>query len=68
MENNIKQIIAKNDLKVKKVISDSGLSKTAFYLIVNGESIPSLINARRISNALGLTVEEVFPDQNFIKV
>lgn len=61
MNNNIKEIIAENDLKVKKVINDSGLSKAAFYLIANGESIPSLVNARKISSALGKTIEEVFP-------
>lgn len=66
MNNLIKEIIKLNDLKVKKVIEDSGLSRAAFYLIAKGESIPSLTNARKISNALGASVDEVFPEQNFL--
>ena len=65
MNNRIKEIIQENDYKIKKIISDSGLSKSAFYLIANEEVIPSLVNARRISTALGKTIDEVFPEQNF---
>lgn len=61
----INVIIKQRDLKVKKVIGDSGISKSAFYLIANGESIPSLCNARKISSALGLSVDEVFPNDIF---
>lgn len=66
MNNLIKELIKKNDLKVKNVIADSGLSRAAFYLIVKGESIPSLTNARKISNALGASLDEVFPEQDFL--
>lgn len=65
MNNMINKIIKEKDLKVKKVIVDSGISKSAFYLIANGESVPSLSNARKISTALGLSVDEVFPNDVF---
>lgn len=66
MNNLVKELIKKNDLKVKKVIADSGLSRSSFYSIVKGENIPSLTNARKISSALGASVDEVFPEENIL--
>ncbi|MGL5153127.1 MAG: XRE family transcriptional regulator [Clostridium sp.] len=65
MRNNIKNIIECNGLKIVYVIEKSSLSKSAFYDIMNGKSIPSLVNARRISEVLGHALEEVFPNETF---
>lgn len=66
MANKIREIIKDNGLKASFVIDRTGLSKTGFYAIANGESIPSLHTARKISKVLNKTVDEVFPEQIFI--
>lgn len=62
MANKIHEIIKESGIKTTFVIKKAGLSKSAFYSIANGDSIPSLISARKISNALGKSIEEVFPE------
>lgn len=61
MNNNIKEIAHKKGFKITFLIKKIGLSSSAFYDIVNGKAIPSLLNARKISFALGSSVDEVFP-------
>jgi len=65
VKNNIKKIIYENGLKTKFIIEKSGLSKSAFYDIMNGNSVPSLLNARLICNALNSDLEIVFPNDKF---
>lgn len=65
MQNNIKNIIESKGLKTVFVIENSGLSKSAFYDIMNGKTVPSLINARKISVVLGQALEYVFPNDTF---
>ncbi len=66
MKNNLKDIIKKKGLKIRFVIEKSKLSKTAFYDIMNGNAVPSLLNARRICNVLGCDLEKAFPNDNFV--
>ena len=62
MENNIRKIIKENGLLISYVIEKSGLAKSSLYDIMNGNSIPSLENARKISKVLNKSVDEVFPN------
>lgn len=62
MENKVLEIIKKLGLKTSFVINKSGLSKSAFYSIAKGDSVPSLHNARKISKVLNCPLDEVFPD------
>lgn len=65
MKNNIKEIIDKKGLKITFIISKIGLSRSSFYEIMNGNCIPSLLNARAISNVLNEDLEKVFPNDKF---
>lgn len=65
MNNKIKHMIDNQGLKVNFVIEKVGLAKSAFYAIMNGSSVPSLANARKISSALNKPLDEVFPNDVF---
>lgn len=67
MRNKIKQIIKNNGLKISDVIKKTGLAKSYFYNVMNGESVPSLVNARKISDAIGVSINEIFPNENMDK-
>ena len=66
MKNNIKKIIDDNGLRISFIIKKCQISKTAFYDIMNGKAVPSLLNARKICNALNSDLEKVFPNDNFV--
>jgi len=63
MSNKIRQAIKEKGLTISSVIAKSGLAKSSFYEIMNGNSIPSLENARNISKAIGVPLDELFPDK-----
>lgn len=65
MKNNIRNIIEKNGLKVSYVIEKTGLAKSSFYEIMNGNAVPNLINARKIAEVLMVPLDELFPKQIF---
>ena len=65
MKNNIKKIIEDKGIKTSYVIRKCGVSRSSFYEIMNGKSVPSLLNARKIALALGETLEDVFPISKF---
>lgn len=67
MGNKIRQVIEEKGLKIIYVISETGLAKSSFYEIMNGNSIPSLENARLISKVLGVPLSELFPDEKLNK-
>ncbi len=54
-------------MKITFVIKKVGLAKSSFYDIMNGNAIPSLINARKISDVLKVPLDELFPEENFNK-
>lgn len=62
MKNKIQKIIKEKGLKVSYVIEKSGLAKSSFYEIMNGKSVPSLANARKICEVLDKSVDDVFPN------
>ncbi|WP_443660102.1 helix-turn-helix transcriptional regulator [Clostridium algidicarnis] len=63
MINNIRKIIETRDLKVTDLVNETKISKSYFYDVMNGESIPTLSIARKISGAIGYPLDEVFPDE-----
>jgi transcriptional regulator with XRE-family HTH domain len=64
MENNIRQAIKNKNLKISEVIEQTGLSKSYFYDVLNGKSVPTLTNAIKISKVIGVPLEELFPALN----
>lgn len=62
MPNNIKSLIDSKGLKKSYVAEKAGISESHLRKITNGKSIPSLPISRKIANALGESVEKVFPD------
>lgn len=64
MSNKIRQAIEEKGLKISHVISETGLAKSSFYEVMNGNSIPSLENARTISRVIGVPLDELFPEGN----
>lgn len=65
MQNNIRKIINDKGLKISDVIIKCELSRSSFYEIMNGNSTPKLVNARKIANVLGVLLDELFPNDNF---
>lgn len=65
MKNNIKEIIERKGLKITFIIRKIGISRSSFYEIMNGNCVPSLLNARAISDVLNEDLEEVFPNDKF---
>lgn len=63
MENNIRKLAKEKGIAIAEIIRISGLSKSFFYEILNGEARPNLENAYKIANALNATVTEVFPQK-----
>ncbi len=62
MENKIYNIIKEKGLKISYIVDKVGLAKSSFYDIMNGKSIPSLANARKICEALERNLDDVFPN------
>lgn len=62
MENNIRKIIKEKQLKIVDIINKSGLSKSYFYDVMNGNSVPTLTMARLIAKVIEAPLENVFPD------
>ncbi|WP_461614331.1 helix-turn-helix transcriptional regulator [Clostridium sp. Marseille-QA1073] len=65
MKNNIRDIIESKGLKVTFVIEKTGLARSSFYEIMNGNAVPTLINARKIAEVLETGLDEIFPGENF---
>ncbi|MDC4239635.1 helix-turn-helix domain-containing protein [Clostridium tertium] len=64
MLNNIRKIISSKGLKTKDVINQAEVSKSHFYAVMNGESVPTLNTARKISDAIEEPLDKVFPNDN----
>lgn len=64
MLNNIKKIITDKGLKITEIINQSELSKSYFYDVMNGTSIPTLKVARKIAEVIGESLDTVFPNDD----
>ncbi|KOC49968.1 helix-turn-helix transcriptional regulator [Clostridium botulinum] len=63
MRNNIKKLLKKHNVKATEIIQKTGLSRSYFYDVMKGNSIPSLIVARKIACAMDVRLEELFPSR-----
>ena len=64
MKNNIREIVESKNIKISQLIKDTGISKSYLYDLMSGNSVPSLINARKISEVLNVDMEDIFPKNN----
>lgn len=62
MNNNIKEICKAKEISISKLARAAELSRSHVNKIIDGETTPTIKNARKISNVLGATLEEVFPE------
>lgn len=60
MVNKIKSTIDNNGFTVKEVINRANISKSYFYDVMKGKTIPSINKANDIAKALDTTVQELF--------
>lgn len=60
MKNKIRKVINDNNLKVKEIIRQASVSKSYFYDVMNGKTVPSVEKANDISKALNTTIQELF--------
>lgn len=67
MSNKIRQTIEEKGLKISQIIAKTGLAKSSFYEIMNENSIPNLLNARKISEVLQVPLDELFPNEKIEK-
>lgn len=61
--NKIKSIIDEKGLKLTFILTKTGFSKSYFYDLLHGKTVPSLANARKLAKVLGVTVDELFPEE-----
>ena len=59
--NRIKELLARNGLKVKWVAEQIGCHPTEVSNWISGRRTPSLPRAIKIANLLGCAVEDLFP-------
>ena len=62
MENKIKHFIKRKGLKTSFILSSTGVSKSYFYDVMKGKTIPSIVNARKIARAMEVPLDELFPE------
>ncbi len=49
-------------LTATEVIEKTGFSKSYFYDVMKGVTVPSLINSRKLSKVLDVHLNELFPE------
>lgn len=62
MSNNIFKFLQESDKTNSAIIEESGVTRSSFYAIANGNQIPRIDTALKISKALGQPVDKVFPE------
>ena len=65
LDNRIREIIKtlnKKGITVSEIITNSGVSRTQFYAILNEGSVPKLTTANAICKALKTDIKDVFPE------
>lgn len=61
MKNKIREVAKAKNIAISQLIRDAGVSKSYLYDLMSGNSVPSLINARKIAEVLNVEIEELFP-------
>lgn len=60
--NNYLNILNNQGISTSSIITESGVGRTQFYAILNGESVPKLTTANKIAKALKVDITELFPE------
>ncbi len=68
MQNNIRKIVQNKNLKITDLINETKLSKSYFYDVMNGNSVPTLSVARKIAEVIKEPLDEVFPNDDLKRV
>ena len=58
--NNMKEYRIEKKLSMKDLSFSTGISEGYLYFIENGERNPSIATARKISNVLGKSINDIF--------
>ena len=64
MKNKIREIVESKNIKISQLIKETGISKSYLYDLMSGNSVRSLINARKISEVINVDIEDIFPENN----
>ncbi|GLG01195.1 hypothetical protein Alches_12340 [Alicyclobacillus hesperidum subsp. aegles] len=64
METRLKKLLKERGLKQGWVAEQTGISLGAMSAIVNGKSDPTLRSARAIARVLGVSIEELWPEED----
>lgn len=67
MKNKIKEVLRRRGIKVSYVLSITGFSKSYFYDVMKGKTVPSLMNARKIAEVIEVPLDELFPVEKLPK-
>ncbi|MBI4916841.1 MAG: helix-turn-helix transcriptional regulator [Acidobacteria bacterium] len=59
--NNLRSIRGRLKLSQRAVSERAGFALSYYQQVEDGESVPTLIKARALAAALGVTVDEAFP-------
>ena len=65
MNNNIKELVKNlktTGITTSEIIEKSGVGRTQFYAILNGECVPRLDTANKICRVLKADINDVFPE------
>jgi putative transcriptional regulator len=63
MESRLKEIAHSRGIKQKWVEEQAGISHSAMSALWTGKSEPTLKSARAISKVLGVSIDEIWPDE-----
>lgn len=63
LQTKLKEILAARGIKIKWLEEQTGISHAAMSYLVNGRSEPTLRSARSIARVLGVTIEEIWPEE-----
>jgi len=56
---NLTNLIKENNLSYKKVADGAGVNERAVSFWAQGKRVPSLVNAKKIADYFGLTLDEI---------
>lgn len=63
---NLKRKLNERGIKPKMLASKADVSLSCIYDTCEGKSTPTVINAWRIANGLGITIDELFKNATFL--
>jgi len=62
--NRIAQICEIKNVKIIDLSRNTGLARSYVYDVIKGKSIPTIKTGRKIAEFLGVSLEELFPEED----